>query len=118
MPYIDGFLLAVPRRKLGAYRRISRRAGIIWRKLGALEYRECAGDDLRTKVGVSFVRAARCKPGEVPVFSWIVYRSRAHRDRVIARVMKDPSMIRTMKDPMPFDLKRMAYGGFRVIVDL
>ena len=73
MPYVDGFLLAVSRRKLDRYRTISRRAGRIWRKHGALEYRECAGDDLKTTVGVSFVRAAKCRAGEVPVFSWIVY---------------------------------------------
>ena len=118
MPYVDGFLLAVPRRKLNQYRRIARRAGGIWRKHGALEYRECVGDDLKTTMGVSFVRTARCKPSEVPVFSWIVYKSRRDRDRVNARVMKDPSMAPLMNAPMTFDLKRMAYGGFRIIVDV
>lgn len=118
MPYIDGFLLAVPRRKLGLYRRISRRAGVIWRKCGALEYRECAGDDLKNKTGVSFTRAAKCKAGEVPIFSWIVYKTRRDRDLVIKKVMANPAITRMMATPMPFDLKRMAYGGFRVIVDL
>lgn len=117
MPYVDGFLLAVPRRKLQQYRRIARRAGAVWRRHGALEYRECAGDDLKTTMGRPFTSAAKCKVGEVPVFSWIVYSSKTHRDRVNAKVMKDPAMARMMKSPMPFDLKRMSYGGFRVIVD-
>lgn len=117
MSYVDGFLLAVPRRKAQAYRRIARRAGALWRKHGALEYRECTGDDLKTTFGRSFTSAAKCRAGEVPVFSWIVFKSKAHRDRVNAKVMQDPAMGRMMKVPMPFDLKRMAYGGFRVIVD-
>ena len=116
--YIDGFLLAVPKRKLPVYRRISQRAGRVWRDLGALEYRECAGDDLKVKTGTSFARAARLKAGETAVFSWIVYKSKAHRDRVNAKVMKDPRIQKMMSDPMPFDMKRMAYGGFRVFVDL
>jgi uncharacterized protein YbaA (DUF1428 family) len=120
MKYIDGFLLPLPRRSLEAYTRISRKAGVIWRELGALEYRECAGDDLKTTMGVSFPRRTRTKPAETVVFSWIVYKSRAHRDRVNAKVMKDPRMLKMMADPssMPFDVKRMAYGGFKVIVDM
>jgi uncharacterized protein YbaA (DUF1428 family) len=119
MPYVDGFVLAVPKRKVPTYRRIARRAGRIWRDYGALEYRECVGDDLKTGgVGVPFPRLAKAKPGETVCFSWIVYRSRAHRDRVNAKVMKDPRMAKMMTLPMPFDLKRMAYGGFKVLVDL
>lgn len=118
MPYVDGFLLAVPKRQLQTYRRIAQRAGRVWRQHGALEYRECAGDDLKVKFGVSFARTARLKAGETAVFSWIVYKSRAHRDRVNAKVMKDPRMQTMMNDPMPFDMKRMSYGGFRVLVDL
>jgi uncharacterized protein YbaA (DUF1428 family) len=118
MPYVDGFLLAVPTRRLQNYQRISQRAGRIWRKHGALEYRECAGDDLKTKMGVAFPRVAKAKPRETVVFSWIVYKSRAHRDRVNAKVMKDPKLAKMMSEPMPFDLKRMAYGGFKVIVDV
>lgn len=117
MPYVDGFLLAVPRRKLAQYRSIARRAGALWRRHGALEYRECAGDDLKNTMGRSFTSAAKCKSGEVPVFSWIVFKSKTHRDTVNARVMKDPVMGRMMQAPMPFDLKRMVYGGFRVLVD-
>lgn len=118
MAYVDGFLLAVPKKHLQAYRRISQRMGKVWREYGALDYKECAGDDLRIKGVVSFTRVIRLKPGETVVFSWIVYRSRAHRDRVNAKVMKDPRL--TTMDPksMPFDMKRMVYGGFRVLVDL
>jgi uncharacterized protein YbaA (DUF1428 family) len=118
VPYVDGFVLAVPRRKLEAYQRLSRAAGKVWREHGALEYRECVGDDLRIKMGMPFPRLARVKPGEVVVFSWIVYKSRAARDRVNAKVMKDPRITKTMTDPMPFDVKRMSYGGFKVIVDM
>ena len=118
MAYVDGFVLAVPRRKLEAYQRLSRAAGKVWREHGALEYRECVGDDLRIKMGMPFPRLARVKPGEVVVFSWIVYKSRAARDRVNAKVMKDPRIAKTMTEPMPFDVKRMSYGGFKVFVDM
>jgi uncharacterized protein YbaA (DUF1428 family) len=117
--YVDGFLLAVPRKKLDAYRRISGKAGRVWREHGALEYRECVGDDLNVKMGVPLTRLVKVRAGETVVFSWIVYKSRAHRDRVNAKVMKDPRLA-TMMDPkaMPFDLKRMAYGGFKILVDV
>ena len=119
MPYVDGFVVPVPKKNVEVYRRLAQKAGRVWRKHGALEFRECAGDDLEVKMGVSFTRAARLKPGETVMFSWIVYKSRAHRDRVNARVMKDPALAAAM-DPktMPFDVKRMVYGGFRTIVDL
>ena len=118
MAYVDGFLLAIPKGKLQAYRAIARRAGRVWKEHGALEYRECAGDDLATKMGAPFPRVAKTKAGETVVFSWIVYKSRAHRDRVNAKVMKDPRTVQWMNTPMPFDMKRMSYGGFKVIVDL
>src|SRR5687768_12235438 len=118
MPYVDGFLLSLPKRKIPMYRQISRRAGKIWREYGALEYRECVGDDLKTRMGRPFAKAAGVKTGETVVFSWIVYRSRADRDRVNRKVMKDPRMAKMMKAPMPFDVKRMSFGGFKVIVDL
>ena len=121
MAYVDGFLLPIPKKSLDAYRRIALKAGKVWREHGALEYRECSGDDLNVKgMGVSFPRRVRIKRGETVVFSWIVYKSRAHRDRVNAKVMKDPRLAKMMNDPkaMPFDVRRMAYGGFRVIVDL
>ena len=119
MRYVDGFLVPVPRRSLHAYLQMSRKAGRIWREHGALEYREAAGDDLRVKWGARFPRVVKAKPGETVFFSWIVYRSRAHRDRVNARVMKDPRLD-SMMDPksMPFDMKRMSYGGFKVLVDV
>jgi uncharacterized protein YbaA (DUF1428 family) len=119
MRYVDGFVLPIPKKNIQAYRRIAQKAGKVWREHGALEYRECAGDDLSIKMGVPFPRMAKVKPGETVVFAWIVYKSRAHRDRVNAKVMKDPRM-NEMMDPkaMPFDVKRMSYGGFKVLVDL
>ena len=116
--YVDGFVLPIPRKNLAAYRRISRQAGKIWREFGALEYLECVGDDLKHKGVVPFPRLARVKAGETVVFSWILYRSKAHRDRVNAKVMKDPRMEKMMgPGSMPFDVKRMAFGGFKVLVD-
>jgi len=118
MSYVDGFVLTIPRTKVQSYRQMSQRAGKVWREHGAVEYRECVGDDLKIKMGVPFPRLAKAKPGEMVVFSWIVYKSRAHRDRVNAKVMKDARLAKMMREPMPFDVKRMAYGGFKVIVDL
>jgi uncharacterized protein YbaA (DUF1428 family) len=115
--YVDGFVLPLPKKNVEAYRRISQKAGKIWREHGALEYRECVGDDLDVKMGVPFTRPIKTKPGETVVFAWIVFRSRAHRDRVNAKVMKDPR-IAADSTPMPFDVKRMVYGGFTVLVDL
>ena len=118
MRYVDGFVIPVPRKNLAAYLRIARAAGKVWREHGALEYRECVGDDLKVKFGTAFPRLAKAKTGETVLFSWIVYKSRAHRDRVNAKVMKDPR-IASMMDPksMPFDMKRMAYGGYKIVVD-
>jgi len=118
MRYVDGYVLPVPKKNLAAYRRIAQRAGKVWRSHGALDYKECAGEDLKNKWGVSFTRAARTKPGETVVFAYIVYKSRAHRDRVNAKAMKDPRLAAMMKGAkMPFNVKRMVYGGFNVIVD-
>jgi len=118
MKYVDGFVLPVPKKNLQAYRRIAQKAGKIWREHGALDYKECAGDDLDVKVGVPFPRTVKLKPGETVVFAWIVFTSRAHRDRVNAKVMKDPRM-KDICDPkdMPFDVKRMTYGGFKILID-
>jgi uncharacterized protein YbaA (DUF1428 family) len=123
MAYVDGFLLPLPKRKLQAYRRIAKAAGRIWLKYGALEYRECAGDSFTSEWGGKthkslFPKTVRAKPGETVVFSWIVFKSKADRDRVNARVMKDRRMAKMMAIPMPFDMKRMAYAGFKVVVDL
>jgi len=118
MAYVDGFLVPVPKKNLNAYIAMSKKAGKIWRKLGALEYRECVGDDLTVKMGVPFPRTAKVKTGETVVFSWIVYKSRADRDRINAKVMKHKGIIEMMEGKtMPFDVKRMAYGGFKVRVD-
>jgi uncharacterized protein YbaA (DUF1428 family) len=118
MRYVDGFVLPVPKRNLRAYRRIALKAGKIWREHGALDFKECVGDDLNMKRAVPFPRTVKLKRGETVMFSWIVFKSRAHRDRVNAKVMKDPRLAK-MVDPksMPFDVKRMVYGGFKVLVD-
>ena len=121
MRYIDGFVLPVPKRKVDAYRRMARAAGKIWKEHGALEFVECAGDDIGLKkgMGTSFIRMAKLKRGETAFFSFITYKSRAHRDRVNKRVMADPRMAKMMEGKeMPFDVKRMAYGGFKAVVDL
>lgn len=114
--YVDGFVLTVPKKKIGAYRKMAQAAGKVWMEHGALEYREAAGQDLKTKFGVPFPKLAKAKAGEVVFFSWITYKNRAHRDKVNAKVMKDPRIAESCKGPMPFDVKRMAYGGFKVIV--
>jgi uncharacterized protein YbaA (DUF1428 family) len=116
--YVDGFVLPVPKKNVNAYRRMARKAGKIWREHGALEYRECVGDDLDVKMAMPFTRGIKVKPGETVVFAWIVYQSRAHRDRVNAKVMKDPR-VASLCEPkdMPFDTKRMLYGGFKTIVE-
>ncbi|MEK6675329.1 MAG: DUF1428 domain-containing protein [Planctomycetota bacterium] len=117
MPYVDGFVLPVPKKNLKAYASMAKKAGKVWREHGALDYKECAGDDLDVKFGVPFPKTLKVKPDETVVFSWIVYKSRAHRDSVNAKVMKDPRLLKMM-DPkaMPFDCKRMTCGGFKVLV--
>ena len=119
MAYVDGFLLPIPKRNIPAYRRLALKAGKVWKEHGALDYKECVGDDLFIKGVKPFPRQLRVKAGETVVFSWILYRSRAHRDRVNKKVMSDPRLA-SMMDPKnsPFDMKRMLYGGFRVLVDL
>ena len=119
MRYVDGYVLPVPKKNLDAYRRMALKAGKVWREHGALEVRECVGEDLDVKFGIPFPRMLKLKAGETPVFSWIVFKSRAHRDSVNGKVMKDPRLAKMM-DPksMPFDHKRMVYGGFTTLVDL
>ena len=118
MSYVDGFVLPVPKRKLAAYRRMAQKAGKVWRDHGALEFRECVADDVKPGKLTSFPQSVKLKKGETVFFSYIVFKSRAHRDRVNAKVMKDPRLnaMGDMKD-MPFDVKRMIYGGFKVLVD-
>jgi len=118
MQYVDGYVLPVPKKDLQAYRRLAQKAGKIWREHGAIEFRECVGEDLNVKMGAPFPRRIKLKPGETVVFSWIGFKSRAHRDRVNAKVMKDPRLAK-MCDPknMPFDVTRMTHGGFKILVD-
>jgi uncharacterized protein YbaA (DUF1428 family) len=119
MSYVDGFVVPVPEENLAAYRRMSRKAGKIWKEHGALEYRECVADDVKKGKLTSFPQSVKLKRGETVVFSWIVYKSRKDRDRINAKVMEDPRLADMMSpDAMPFDAKRMIYGGFKVIVDL
>ncbi|HWA26495.1 MAG TPA: DUF1428 domain-containing protein [Lacunisphaera sp.] len=117
--YTDGFVIPVQKKKLKAYFALARKASKIWKEYGALDYKECVGDDLSAKFALPFPRGIRTRAGETVVFSWIVYQSKAHRDRVNAKIMKDPR-IAAMCDPkdMPFDCKRMLYGGFKVMVTL
>ena len=119
MRYVDGFVLPVPKKKLQEYRRMAQKAGKIWREHGAIEFRECFADDVKPGKYTSFPQSVKLKPNETVMFSWIVFKSRAHRDRVNAKVMRDPRLAKMM-DPkaMPFDAKRMIYGGFKVLVNL
>lgn len=114
---MDLFCLS-PNKNLRAYGRMAEQSGKIWREHGAVKFRECAGDDLKVKIGMPFPRMVKVEPGEMVVFSWIVFKSRGHRDRVNATVMKDPR-IAAMGDPTsrPFDVKRMVYGGFKNLVE-
>ena len=119
MSYVDGFVLAVPGKNLAAYRAMDRKAGKVWMEHGALSYVECAGDDVPMGKLTSFPQAVKLKKGEVVVFSWIVYKSRAQRDRINKLVVADPRLA-SMMDPkaLPFDGKRMFFGGFKSIVQL
>jgi len=119
MAYVDGFIVPVPKNKLDAYRRMARKGGKIWREHGALEFRECVADDVKWGKRTSFPRSVKLKAGETVMFSFIVYKSKADRNRINAKVMKDKRLA-SMMDPkaMPFDAKRMIYGGFKVLVDL
>ena len=118
MRYVDGYVLPVAKKNLQAYRRMAQKAGKVWRDHGALEYIECVADGVKPGKHTSFPQSVKLKPAETVVFAYIVYKSRAHRDRVNAKVMKDPRLA-NMMDPkaMPFDGKRMFWGGFKVLVE-
>ena len=118
MNYVDGYVVPVPIKNLAAYRRMAQKAGRIWREHGALDFKECVADDVKPGKMTSFPQAVKLKPGETVMFSWIVFKSRAHRDKVNAKVMKDPRLA-DMMDPksMPFDAKRMFWGGFKILVE-
>jgi uncharacterized protein YbaA (DUF1428 family) len=117
MRYVDGFVIAVPKRKLDAYRRLAKMAAKVFREYGALEYRECVAEDVKPGKVVSFAKSVKLKPGETVFFSWIVYKSRAQRDRIMSKVMKDPRFASMDPKTMPFDMKRMLYGGFQIVVE-
>ncbi len=117
MAYVDGFIVAVPRKNIAAYRKLSTTCGKVWREHGALDYREWVADDVKVGKLTSFPRAVKLKPSETVVFSWITYKSRAQRDKVNARVMADPRLKDVMNaKSAPFDAKRMIYGGFESLV--
>ena len=119
MAYVDGFLVPVPKRNLGAYRAMARKAGKIWREYGALEFRESVADDVSWGKRTSFPRSVKQKKNETVMFSWIVYKSRKHRDAVLKKVMADKRLAKMMAGKaMPFDAKRMIWGGFKIVVDL
>ncbi len=115
--YIDGFVLSIPKNKLGVYKKLAAKAGKIWREHGALEYRECVGDDMKAKGMVAFPKLAKSKPGEVVVFAYVVFRSRKERDATNKKIMADQRLMAMCAEAGPtFDYKRMAYGGFKTLV--
>jgi uncharacterized protein YbaA (DUF1428 family) len=119
MPYVDGFLIPVPKKNAAKYKKLATEAGKVWMEYGAIGYCECSGDDVKPGKLTSFPQGVKLKKGEQVWFSWIVYRSRKDRDRINAKVMKDPRLADMMKGmAMPFDSKRMVYGGFKMMVDL
>ena len=119
MPYVDGFVLTIPKKKAPAYKKIASKAGKIWMEHGALQYMECTGDDMKVKMGIPFPKLTNAKPSDTVIFAFITYKSRKHRDAVNKKVMADPRM-NEMCDPadMPFDCSKMTYGGFESIVSL
>lgn len=118
MPYVDGYVIPIKKKQVPAYKRIALKAGKIWRECGALEFRECVADDLNTNMGITFPKLTKLKPGETVLFSWIVFKSKADRNKVNAKVFKDARMQKIIKLAMVFDVKRMSYGGFTTIVNL
>ncbi len=118
MAYVDGFVVPVPKKNVDAYRKLARKAGKIWKEYGALEYVECIADDVQPGKRTSFPQAVKLKPDEVVVFSWIVYQSRAQRDKINAKVMADPRLASMDPKSMPFDGKRMFWGGFKTLVTM
>src|SRR5262249_4231474 len=117
MSYVDGYVVPVPKKKIETYRRLAQKASRVWREHGALDYRECVADDVKPGKRTSFPRSVKLKPGETVVFAYVVFKSRAHRDRVNAKVMKDPRLADMMDiKALPFDARRMFWGGFKTLV--
>jgi uncharacterized protein YbaA (DUF1428 family) len=118
MSYVDGYVIPIPKKNIDAYRRVAQKAGKIWREHGALQYFECVGEDLRVKWGVPFPKTLKSKPSETVIFSFVVFKSRPHRDKVNTKVMKDKRLTDMASECAKlFDCKRMVYGGFKVLVD-
>jgi uncharacterized protein YbaA (DUF1428 family) len=115
-PYVDGYVLPIPKDKLADYRRLAQKAAKIWREHGALEYRECVAEDDNAPEMVPFSKGAKAKPGEVVIFAYVLFKSRKHRDQVNAKVMADPRLANLSHDNVPFDCKRMMWGGFNTLV--
>ena len=118
MKYVDGYVIPLPKKNIKAYQKMSAMAGKVWMDHGALDYKECVAEDMSSKFCPSFTKQLKTKPSETVVFFYIVFKSRAHRDKVNAKVMKDPRLNNMAPKKMPFDMKRMIYGGFKTIVDM
>src|SRR5262245_59075236 len=116
MPYVDGFVMAVPTARMAEYKKMARKGAKIWMEFGALAYHECVADDVQPGKVTSFPQAVKLKPDETVVFSWIVYKSKADRTKIMKKVMEDPRMNEDMAN-VPFDAKRMIYGGFKTLVE-
>ncbi len=114
--YVDGFVIPMPKKGIPAYKKMAKLAAKVWMEHGALDYRECIGEDLKIKMGIPFPKLAGTKASETVVFAWITYKSRAHRDKVNAKVMQDPRLANMNPDMMPFDCNKMTYGGFETLV--
>lgn len=117
MPYVDGYVLPIPADQVSAYRRIAKKAGEIWREHGALDYKEWVADDLKAEGMVSFTQCAGTKPGETVIFAYVVFKSKAQRDRINAKIINDPRLAGMDPARMPFDCKRIVFGGFKLLVD-
>lgn len=118
MAYVDGFVIVIPKKNIAAYRKMAKIAGEVWKEYGALDYKECVGEDLKVKYGTPYPKLLKIKPTETVIFSYITYKSRAQRDKINAKVIQDARIKDSCEpDNMPFEMKRMSYGGFDVIVD-
>ncbi len=115
--YVDGFVIPIKKSKVAAYKALSKKSGKVWMEYGALEYFECISDNINVKFGLPFPKLTKLKKGEVVAFAWIVYKSKAHRNKVMDLVMKDPRTNPSTMPEMPFDMDRITYGGFSVVVE-
>ena len=116
--YVDGFVVPVPKKNLAAYMKMARKVGKVWKEHGVLEYTECVADDVKPGKLTSFPQSVKLKPNETVVFAWVTYKSRKDRDRIMTKVMADPRLAGMDKAPMPFDTKRMFFGGFKAVIEI